>query len=174
MTLDPAPSHASSPAPAAPLRIQRDPLTDPRVLALIREHLADMHAVTDDPANVHAFDAAALASDGVALYTAWDGEDLLGMVALKGLPGGDCEVKSLRTTLAARGRGVGRALVRSLEVAARERGARALWLETGVEDAFTPARRLYASEGYEFCPAFGSYKDGVGSVFMKRVVATKP
>ncbi|WOO80458.1 putative N-acetyltransferase YsnE [Vanrija pseudolonga] len=172
MTLDPAPSHASSPAPSGGPTIRPDDLTDPRVLALISEHLADMHSVTEDPANVHALDVSALRGDKVAFYTAWEGDEtLLGMVAISSIDARNGEIKSLRTTTAARGKGVGRALVRFLDTAARERGIATLWLETGVEPEFLPARKLYLSEGYVECPAFGKYQDGVGSVFMKREVA---
>lgn len=169
MTLDPAPSHASSPAPSG-VSIRPDDLTHPLVLDLIKEHLADMHAVTEDPANVHALDLSALRGDGVAFYTAWEGETLLGMVAISSVDSSNGEIKSLRTTTAARGKGVGRALVRFLDSAARQRGIGTLWLETGVEPEFAPARQLYLSEGYVECPAFGKYRDGVGSVFMKREV----
>ena len=63
----------------------------------------------------------------------------------------------MHTSEAARGRGVGRRLVRHLVVTARGRGYDRLLLETGGMDAFAPARALYASEGFVVCPPFGAY-----------------
>ena len=62
----------------------------------------------------------------------------------------------MHTVEEARGRGVGRALVDHLIGVARERGYRRVSLETGRRPAFAPARRLYASAGFEPCEAFGS------------------
>ena len=49
---------------------------------------------------------------------------------------------------------------------ARARGYRRLSLETGVQDAFAPARGLYATRGFAVCGPFGGYPDSGNSVFM--------
>lgn len=53
----------------------------------------------------------------------------------------------MHTAEAARGRGIGRAIIEHLIGVARQRGYRALSLETGSGPAFSPARRRYASAG---------------------------
>ena len=57
------------------------------------------------------------------------------------------EIKRVWTAPAARGMGVARRILRTLEAAARERGLKTLRLDTN--RALTEARALYRSEGYE-------------------------
>ncbi|MCL4154605.1 UNVERIFIED_CONTAM: hypothetical protein GTU68_064807 [Idotea baltica] len=63
----------------------------------------------------------------------------------------------MHTAEAARGMGVGRALVEHLVSLAAERGWQRLSLETGTMDTFAPARRLYESVGFSECEPFGGY-----------------
>ena len=46
------------------------------------------------------------------------------------------------------------------------RGYERLSLETGSDDAFLPAQRLYASVGFEYCGPFAGYVEDPNSVFM--------
>jgi putative acetyltransferase len=75
-------------------------------------------------------------------------------------------LKSMHTAQAARGRGVGRAMVDHLIGVARDRGFRRVSLETGTMAAFAPARALYASAGFRPCGAFGDYSLSPNSTFM--------
>ncbi|WP_370289528.1 GNAT family N-acetyltransferase [Nocardioides sp.] len=142
---------------------------DPRssdVLALLEEHLADMYA-TSPAESVHALDPDALAAPGIHFVAARaDDGTLLGCAALKDLGGGEVELKSMRTTAAARGRGVGRALLEHLIGLATDRGLRRINLETGTEDYFAPARALYLSRGFRECPPFADYGLDHHSVFL--------
>lgn len=149
----------------APLRIERDDLTRPAVLALIEEHLRDMHALSP-PESVFAFDAAKLRAPDVAFWTAWRGDLLLGCAALKHLSAEAGELKSMRTPAAQRRTGAGRALLDHLILEARRRGYRALYLETGRHAGFAPAHALYRSAGFAPCGAFGAYRDNDFSAFM--------
>ena len=76
------------------------------------------------------------------------------------------ELKSMHTAVAARGRGIGRAMLSHLIGAARERGFRQVSLETGSMSAFAPARSLYASAGFRRCGPFGDYRPSRNSTFM--------
>ncbi|AEG44314.1 GNAT family N-acetyltransferase [Isoptericola variabilis] len=142
------------------------------VRALLDEHLADMHA-TSPPKSVHALDAAALLAPGVTFLTARAPDGLLlGCGALSelapsaaGAPGHG-ELKSMRTARTARGRGVATAVLARLLGLARERGYARVSLETGSQDFFAPARRLYARHGFVECGPFGSYVPDPHSVFM--------
>ena len=96
------------------------------------------------------------------------GGELLAVGALKELDASHAEVKSMHTVEAARGRGIGRAMVDHLVGVARERGFRRVSLETGSMAAFTPARSLYASAGFRACEAFGDYSPSRNSIFMTR------
>ena len=67
-----------------------------------------------------------------------------------------------------RGRtGAAAALLERIIEVARSRGYRRLSLETGAQEAFTPAHRLYASFGFTFCGPFGDYVEDPNSVFMR-------
>jgi len=136
------------------------------VRALIAEHLADMHG--ESPAeSVHALDTSKLAGPGMTFWTA-RAEDgtLLGTAAVKSLTIGG-ELKSMRTSQASRGTGVGRALLEHAVRTAVERGWPVLWLETGPTEYFRPARTLYASRGFQECGPFEGYAEDPWSVFMR-------
>ncbi|MEO7061471.1 MAG: GNAT family N-acetyltransferase [Lapillicoccus sp.] len=126
------------------------------VLALLREHLADMHA-TSPPGSVHALDVAGLRIPSVTLWTVRESEVLLGCGALKELSATEGEVKSMRTSVAARGRGAATAVLGRIVEEARLRGYHRLSLETGTQDFFAPAWQLYERHGFVACGPFGDY-----------------
>ncbi len=72
----------------------------------------------------------------------------------------------MRTAMAFRRTGVGRAVLARILAEARARSYTRVSLETGSQPAFAPARRLYESVGFTCCPPFGSYHDDPNSVFM--------
>jgi putative acetyltransferase len=151
------------------IEIRDGDLTDPQVRSLIGSHLADMHAGSP-PESVHALGVAALADPSIRVWTAWRGDRIAGIGALKELAATRGEIKSMRVADDARGTGVGRALLRRIMAAAAERGMTGLWLETGSADSFLPARRLYASEGFTECGPFEGYTDDPLSVYMTRTL----
>ena len=151
------------------MRIVPDDLTAPAVRDLIAEHLDEMFA-TSPPESVHALPLASLESPDVTVWSAWDGDEVLGCGALKELDASHGEIKSMRTRAAARGRGVGAAILATILAEAQARGYERLSLETGSEEHFAPARRLYARHGFEECPPFADYTDDPNSVFMTRAV----
>jgi putative acetyltransferase len=75
----------------------------------------------------------------------------------------------MRTVATDRGRGIASTLLRHLIAEATARRYRCLSLETGVQDFFRPAHRLYAAHGFGYCPPFGDYRPDPHSVFMTRV-----
>ena len=137
------------------------------VVALLADHLADMHA-TSPAESVHALDVSGLLDPAVTFWTARRDGAVLGCAALKELSRDHGEVKSMRTTAAARGVGIGTALVRHVIDEARARGYARLSLETGSQDFFAPARRLYARHGFLECGPFGDYRLDPHSVFFTR------
>jgi len=147
------------------LRIVEGGLDDPRVVALLQLHLARARAETA-PGSAHALDLSRLRAPDMTFWSAWHGDELVGVGALKRLSAEHGEVKSMHTAEAARGRGVGSALVRHLMAWARERGMRRLSLETGSWAYFLPARALYARHGFVECGPFGDYREDPNSVFM--------
>jgi putative acetyltransferase len=147
------------------MRIESDDLTRPQVLALLNEHLANMYELSP-PESVHALDVSKLRAPGITFWTVWEGDELLGCGALKELAPGHGEVKSMRTPKALRRRGAGRAMLAHILQVARERKYGRLSLETGSQDGFVPAQRLYESVGFERCGPFADYREDPNSVFM--------
>jgi putative acetyltransferase len=139
------------------------------VRELLDEHLADMFA-TSPADSVHALDHSALSAPGITFWTAREDGLLLGCGALKQLDNSAGEIKSMRTTPAARGRGIAALLLTRILADAQERGFEQLYLETGSEEFFAPARRLYDRHGFTDCPPFADYTLDPHSVFMQRTL----
>jgi putative acetyltransferase len=154
---------------APTVRVELDDLTRAEVHALLTEHLTDMHA-TSPPESVHALDLSALRAGGVTFWTAWQDAELLGCGALKHLDDTHGEIKSMRTTPAARGRGVATMLLGHIVDEARRRGYRRLSLETGTQPFFAPARQLYLRNGFTECAPFADYTPDPNSVFLTRTL----
>lgn len=148
--------------------IARDSPARPDVRRLLDEHLADMFA-TSPAESVHALDHGALAGPDITFWTARDDDGvLLGCGALKDLGTGEGEIKSMRTARPARGRGIAALVLGRILDEARQRGYHRLLLETGSQEFFDPARRLYARHGFVPCPPFAGYQPDPNSVFMAR------
>jgi putative acetyltransferase len=149
---------------------------DPRaadVVTLLEQHLALMRA-TSPPEDVHALDLEGLLDPAVTFFSYRRDGELLAVGALKQLDGERAELKSMHTARAARGRGVGRAMVEHLVGVARVRGCGRVSLETGTQDAFAPARSLYAGAGFRPCGPFGSYRPSPSSTFMTLTLPPAP
>jgi putative acetyltransferase len=141
---------------------------DPRaddVQALLGIHLA-FGARHSPPEDVHALDVSGLLADGVSFFSVREDGRLLGVGALRLIDGSHAELKSMHTVEAARGRGVGRAMVEHLLSVARAQGCRRVSLETGSMAAFAPARALYASVGFVPCEPFAEYRPSPNSAYM--------
>jgi putative acetyltransferase len=143
-------------------------IDDPRaedVRELLERHLAFSRSNTP-PEDVHALDVDGLLDPAITFFSFRLEGELLGVAALKQLDGRHAELKSMHTAHAARGRGIGRAMVEHLLEVARDRGFRRVSVETGSQPEFAPARSLYASAGFEPCGAFGDYRPSPNSTFM--------
>ena len=140
-------------------------LDEPQTRALLALHLAGMHANT--PAeHVHALDLSALQAPELSVWTAWRGDRVAGVGALKDHGGGLGEIKSMRTHPDHLGQGVGAAVLLHIMAQARARGLTRLSLETGVGEPFAAALRLYARYGFEYGGAFAQYEPSEYCQFM--------
>lgn len=140
------------------MEIRCTDLSEPEVLALMTLHLKEMHAASPACTD-HALDAAGLSEDGVEVYAAWEGNQLLAIGALK-IHDGFGELKSMRAHPQARGRGMGKAILSHLIERTRELGLGEVKLETGSTPPFEPAIGLYKSFGFKPCEDFAQYKAG--------------
>jgi putative acetyltransferase len=115
-----------------------DDLSGEAIQALVARHLRGMHE-NSPPESVHAFDLSRLKQPGVTFWSAWIGDEVVGMGALKRIDEANGEIKSMRVSDPWLGKGVGRALLEHIVGQARQAGLKRLWLETGSAAAFAPA-----------------------------------
>ena len=135
------------------------------VMELLRHHLA--YALKWSlPDDVHVLPLEQLISDSVFFFSAREENRLLGIGALSPVGPRHVEIKSMHTAEDVRGRGVGRAVLEHLVMFAREKECRRVSLETGMGDAFAPARALYRSGGFHPCSPFGVYRASPDSICM--------
>jgi putative acetyltransferase len=136
---------------------------------LLHTHLLRARAETGR-GSAHALDVSGLRLPDVTFWTAWEGQALAGVGALRRLTSDHGEVKSMHTAEGMRRRGVGGAILCHIIAAASARGMSRLSLETGGWPYFAPARALYARHGFVECEPFGSYRLDSNSVFMTLVL----
>ena len=155
------------------MRIVEGGLDDPRVIELLHTHRARAAAETA-PGSAHALDLSGLHAPDVTFWSAWEGDTLTAVGALRRLSDDHGEVKSMHTAESMRGRGVGSAMLRHIVAVARGRGMSRLSLETGSWPYFAPARALYAGHGFVECAPFGDYVADSNSVFMTMLLDVVP
>lgn len=150
-------------------RIVADDLQDAQVIDLLAFHLEEMHRLSP-PSNVHAMPVERLRQPDVTFYSAWDGDTLAAVGALREIAPGRGELKSMRAAPAYRGKGAGQAILHRLIAEAQARGYHWLGLETGRFDAWHEARCLYRKHGFAECEDFGDYVGDDFSMCMSRAL----
>lgn len=147
------------------MQIRRDDLSGEATRALLRLHLMGMHE-NSPPGQVFALDLSGLQVPEVTVWTAWFGEEVAGIGALKQLGATQGEVKSMRTHPDHLRKGVAAALLERIIDEARARGLRTLSLETGSGPAFEPALAMYRRRGFAMGGAFADYRASEFNQFM--------
>lgn len=147
------------------MKVLRGGLEDPKVRELLEYHATTARAETA-AGSAHALDPEDLSSSDVTFWSAWDGDRLLGVGALRRLSPLHGEIKSMHTVQTSRRSGVGTIVLGHIIEAARAMGMTRLSLETGSWPFFEPARAFYRSHGFVECPPFGDYVEDTNSVFM--------
>ena len=135
------------------LVVRTDDLTSAPTRALLTLHLSGMHA-NSPPGHVFALDLSGLQVPEVTVWSAWEGEAIAGIGALKVLGDGSGEIKSMRTHPDYLRRGVGAAILERIVEEARARGLSRLSLETGSGPAFKAALVMYRNRGFRPGAAF--------------------
>jgi putative acetyltransferase len=151
------------------MQIIIDDLTSPEIAELLNEHLRDMYA-TSPAESVHALDLEKLSKPEITFWSVWDNHQLMGCGALKELDPTHAEIKSMRSSNRFRGQGAGKKMLEHILQVANERQYQRLSLETGAQDFFIPARKLYERYGFEYCGPFSDYVEDPYSVFMTKAL----
>jgi putative acetyltransferase len=149
------------------LEIKIDDLTGSEVTELVEKHLQGM-AEHSPPESVHALNLEGLRKPEITFWSVWEQDELVGCGALKELDGQHGEIKSMRTSSSYLRKGVAKQLLGHIIEEAKRRGYQRLSLETGSMDAFEPAKKLYASFGFQNCKPFSDYMEDPNSVFMTK------
>jgi putative acetyltransferase len=147
------------------VEIKLDDLTGPEVAQLLDEHLQNM-AKHSPPESRHALNLEELRKPEITFWSVWENGHLVGCGALKELDNTHGEIKSMRTSSSHLRKGVAKKVLQHIIEEAKNRNYRRLSLETGSMAAFEPARRLYASFGFQYCKPFSDYIEDPNSVFM--------
>lgn len=145
--------------------IREDDLTDPQTLGLLRIHLQGMMS-NSPPGEVFALDLTGLKQPDITVWSAWDGDAICGIAALRQFDRTAGELKSMRTHPDHLRRGVGQLLLEHVIDVARRRGLRRLSLETGSGEAFQPALSMYRRRGFVDGDPFGDYVGGGFNQFL--------
>jgi hypothetical protein len=95
------------------IKIVEGGLDDHRVQALLAHHFSAARVQTA-PGSAHALDLDGLRSPDIRFWSAWDGENVIGICALNRLSESDGELKSMHTVHAFRRKGVGSALLKCI------------------------------------------------------------
>ena len=149
--------------------IKIDDLRGPEIAQLLQEHLDHMYSVSP-AASVHALDIEALRHPDITFWSAWEGDQLCGCGAIKKINAEYAELKSMRTAKAYQRRGVALQILNTVIIEAKSRGYQKLYLETGAQAAFIPARTMYLNRGFTRCEPFEGYIHDENSVFMSFIL----
>jgi putative acetyltransferase len=145
--------------------IKIDDLRGPEIAKLLQEHLDHMYSVSP-AASVHALDIDALRHPDITFWSAWKDDELCGCGAIKKINAEHAELKSMRTANGYQRQGVALLILNTIVIEAKDRGYQKIYLETGAQNAFLPARTMYAKRGFKLCEPFQGYVYDVNSVFM--------
>jgi putative acetyltransferase len=113
----------------------------------------------------------ALSAPEVRFFVARRDGQAIGCGALVLGRDGHAEIKRMFVDPMARGQGVGRAILQTIEETATREGVHRIRLETGVHNR--EALALYRRHGYSERQPFGSYRHDPLSVFMEKEVVPK-
>lgn len=153
----------------AKMRIIVDDLSGPQIAEFLAEHVEQMRSITPLESK-HALDLDALRKPEVTFWSVMDGDTVVGCGALKRLDADHAELKSMRSASKRKRSGIASLLLEHILTEAKRMGFTRLSLETGADEFFRPARKLYEKFGFDHCEPFADYRPDPNSVFMTRLL----
>lgn len=151
------------------VEIRTEDLQGQEIAELLAEH-ARLMLASSPPGSCHFLPLDDLRKPDIRMWSMWDDADLLGCGALKFHDAHMGEIKSMHTRQNLRGNGLGRMMLVHILDHARNAGLTDLYLETGSQDVFIPARNLYLGHGFAECGPFADYQPDPNSVFMHKAL----
>jgi putative acetyltransferase len=151
------------------MNIVVDDLSGPEIARFLNGHVDQMRSITPSEF-AFALNLDELRKPDVTFWTVWDDGTLVGCAALKRMDTGHAELKSMRTATDRLRSGIASRLLEHIIAEARRMGITRISLETGTDEFFAPARRLYGKFGFTPCPPFGDYQPSEHNTFMTLTV----
>ncbi|MFJ9854714.1 GNAT family N-acetyltransferase [Streptomyces sp. NPDC101150] len=149
------------------MKITVGDLSGPQIVEFLDAHVQEMRSITPLESK-HALDLDSLRSPEVTFWSVVDGDTLVGCGAIKKLDAVHAELKSMRAAPARKRSGIASRLLDHIITEAQRMDFTRLSLETGADEFFLPARRLYEKFGFEYCEPFADYRPDPNSTFMTR------
>ena len=136
---------------------------------LLVRHFIELRSVSPE-GSAHVLDIAGLKISSIKFWSLWEGEELVGIGALKFLNKAHGEFKSIRVNDRFKNKGYGSEVINHLINEAKRLNIKQLSLETGSGNFFHNARKLFAKCGFKTCEPFSHYEDDINSVYMSMLI----
>ena len=137
---------------------------------LLVKHFIELRSVSPE-GSTHVLDIAGLKVSSIKFWSLWEGEELMGVGAIKFINKIHGEFKSIRVSDEFRNKGYGLEVINHLINEARKLNIEQLSLETGAGNFFQNARELFAKCGFKTCEPFSHYEKDVNSVYMSMLIS---
>jgi len=137
---------------------------------LLVKHFIELRSVSPE-GSTHVLDIAGLKVSSIKFWSLWEGEELMGVGAIKFINKIHGEFKSIRVSDEFRNKGYGLEVINHLINEARKLNIEQLSLETGAGNFFQSARKLFTKCGFKTCGPFSHYEKDVNSVYMSMLIS---
>jgi putative acetyltransferase len=154
------------------LKSIEDNFDNVKVHDLLVKHFIELRSVSPE-GSAHVLDIADLKNPSIKFWSLWEGEELMGVGALKFLNKVHGEFKSIRVNDKFRNKGYGLKVINHLIYEARKLNIEQLSLETGAGNFFQNARKLFTKCGFKTCEPFSHYEKDVNSIYMSILISNK-
>ena len=141
-----------------------------KVHDLLTKHFVELRSVSPER-SAHVLDITGLKNSSIKFWSLWEGEELVGVGALKFLDKTHGEFKSIRVNDKFRHKGYGLKVIKHLINEAKKLNIEQLNLETGAGNFFQNARKLFTQCVFKNCEPFSYYEKDVNSVYMNMLIS---
>tara|TARA_B100000780_G_scaffold162644_1_gene113702 strand:+ start:437 stop:904 length:468 start_codon:yes stop_codon:yes gene_type:complete len=136
---------------------------------LLTKHFIELKSVSPK-GSAHVLDITGLQDPSIKFWSLWEGDELMGVGALKFLNKIHGEFKSIRVNDKFRNKGCGLNVISHLINEAKKLKIEQLSLETGAGNFFQNARKLFGKCGFKACEPFSHYEKDDNSVYMSMML----
>ena len=132
---------------------------------LLIKHFEELSSVSPEDRG-HVLDIAGLKNPSIKFWSLWIEDKLFGCGALNFITENHGEFKSIRIADNFRNKGNGVKLINYLIREAKKLKIKKISLETGTNEFFNPARKLFNKCGFKICKPFANYKEDPDACYM--------